>query len=259
MQENICGIYCIENKTTNKKYIGQSNNIMHRWNQHKNKLLNNCHPNTYLQSSWNKYGESDFTFSVLENCDVAMLDEKENYWIAFYNTLDRTKGFNLKSGGQNGGSQYSDESRQRMSESQKELWKNSEHKEQKREFYIKAWANEEYKASRSGENHHFYGKHLSEEHRQKISNSSKGKIGRPLSKEHREALRKSNLGQTPHNKNSTPVRCIELNLEFKDAITAGKELNIKSPNHVIDVCQGRRKTCGGYHFEFINNGENNIS
>ena len=39
MQNNIIsGIYCIENKVNNKKYIGQSKNINDRWYKHKNEL-----------------------------------------------------------------------------------------------------------------------------------------------------------------------------------------------------------------------------
>lgn len=224
---------------------------MHRWKQHQNKLNKNNHPNVYLQSAWNKYGESDFDFSILEHCEFDMLDEKENYWIEFYNTLDRTKGFNLKSGGQNGGSQYSDESRKKMSETQKELFKNPDEIERLRQQSLKVWSDEAYKQSRSGENHPLFGRHHSDETKKKISEANKGKRKPPRSKEHCEAISKSHLGKTPHNKNTTPVRCIELNLEFKDAITAGKELNINSPNHVIDVCNSKRKTCGGYHFEFI--------
>ena len=255
MTENIkSGIYYIENTITNKKYIGQSSKIYTRWNQHKNKLNNNKHPNIYLQASWNRHGENAFTFCILEYCNVEELDERENYWIDFYNTLDRTKGYNLKSGGQNGGSKYSLESRKKMSESQIELCKNPERIEQLREIGLKVWSNDKYKASRSGENHPLHGQHLSEEIRKKISDAMKGKPKPSRSKQHCEAISKAHIGKSPGNKNLTPVRCIELDLEFSDAITAGKELGIKSPNHVIDVCKGRRKTCGGYHFEFANNG-----
>lgn len=257
--ELISGIYCIENITTNKKYIGQAVDINDRWKKHIRGLNNGYHDNDYLQNAWNKYGKDDFKFYVLEYCKEEELDEKEIYYIELYNAMNREYGYNLKSGGQNGGSRYSDESRKKMSNSHKELCKNKENIEKLRQNALNIWSNEEYKQSRSGENHPMYGKHLSEEVRKKISNANKGKPKPPRSKQHCEAISKSKLGKESHNKNLTPVKCIELNIIFKDAITAGKELNIKSPNHVIDVCNGRRKTCGGYHFEFINNKENNIS
>ena len=95
-----CGIYCIENKVNGKKYIGQSVNIEERWQTHKSKLKDNKHINSYLQNSWNKNGESAFEFSIIELCDVNELNEREVYWIEFYNSFD--SGFNLTIGGDGG-------------------------------------------------------------------------------------------------------------------------------------------------------------
>ena len=47
------GIYCIENLINNKKYIGQSVDIINRWRHHKNELNSKVHFNDYLQKSWN--------------------------------------------------------------------------------------------------------------------------------------------------------------------------------------------------------------
>lgn len=254
------GIYCIENIKTNKKYIGQSIDIKERWKKHIYALKNKRHPNDYLQKAWDKYKEECFKFYVLEYCEIDELDAKEINYINLYNTTDRSCGYNLKFGGQNGGSKYTDESREKMSRTQKELCKDPKNLEKLRQYSIKNWVNEEYRQSRSGKNHPLYGKHLSEETRKKISDANKEKPKPPRSKQHCEAISKSHKGKESPKKNTTPVKCVELNLTFKDAITAGKELNIKSSNHVIDVCMGRRQTCGGYHFEFVDNiGENNIS
>ena len=56
------GIYKIENKINGKVYIGQSNNIIRRWEEHISKLNNNSHENKILQYSWNKYGMYNFDF-----------------------------------------------------------------------------------------------------------------------------------------------------------------------------------------------------
>lgn len=98
-KEEICGIYCIENINTHKKYIGQSKNIHRRWTMHKWELNNNIHDNDYLQKAWNKYGSSNFTFSIIEECPIDKLDERELYYIDYFNTCDRNNGYNLRGGG----------------------------------------------------------------------------------------------------------------------------------------------------------------
>ena len=95
----ICGIYCIENTDTCKKYIGQSKNIYKRWTDHKWSLNNNVHDNDYLQKSWNKYGEDHFVFSIIEECSIDDLDKREIYYIQYFGTYDRKNGYNLRAGG----------------------------------------------------------------------------------------------------------------------------------------------------------------
>jgi group I intron endonuclease len=103
-EEKISGIYCIQNKINQKRYIGQSTNIYNRWEVHRRELNSNKKVyNKYLQNSWNKYGEENFEFSILEECDKDKLNEREIYWIEFYNTFSkRNKGFNKTRGGEGG-------------------------------------------------------------------------------------------------------------------------------------------------------------
>ena len=100
--ERISGIYCIENKTTNKKYIGKSVDIYERWRQHKIHLNGNCHHNRHLQNAWNKYGSNDFLFYIIEQCDESVLNDKEVFYIQEYRTLDDAYGYNLTCGGDGG-------------------------------------------------------------------------------------------------------------------------------------------------------------
>lgn len=90
------GIYCITCNPTNKVYIGQSINIRSRKNQHLQDLLKNKHCNSYLQNAFNKYGRSNFSFTVFENCSKKELNEKEAYWINLKRSNESRYGFNLK-------------------------------------------------------------------------------------------------------------------------------------------------------------------
>lgn len=92
------GIYKITNKINNKVYIGQSLDISYRWIRHKCDLKANVHHNIHLQSAWNKYGKNAFVFEIIEECDISLLDEKEAFWIEYYNSCDN--GYNLDHGGQ---------------------------------------------------------------------------------------------------------------------------------------------------------------
>lgn len=75
------GIYQIKCLENNKVYIGCSKNIEHRWKQHKNSLKNNNHKNTHLQRSWDKYGEGVFIFSIIEECELDQLIEREQFYL----------------------------------------------------------------------------------------------------------------------------------------------------------------------------------
>ena len=93
------GIYKIQNLINDKVYIGQSVDIEKRWSTHKAELKNNYHYNVHLQSAWNKYGEENFEFSIVEECDIGQLNQREIYWIVKFNSYEN--GYNLTPGGGN--------------------------------------------------------------------------------------------------------------------------------------------------------------
>lgn len=79
---NKSGVYKIENLINHKKYVGSSVNIYKRWKEHIQKLRNNKHHSIYLQNAWNKYGEGNFKFEVIQYVeDENELINREQYWI----------------------------------------------------------------------------------------------------------------------------------------------------------------------------------
>jgi group I intron endonuclease len=89
------GIYLIKNLINNKLYIGKACYLRQRLNNHKYLLRHNKHVNNYLQNAWNKYGEQNFEFSIIEYCDTTCLAQRECYWVDFYKANDSEFGYNL--------------------------------------------------------------------------------------------------------------------------------------------------------------------
>ena len=87
--EIIQGIYKIENKNTSKVYIGQSQDIHTRWNDHKSMLKNGTHHSKKLQMSYDlAKDESIFEYSILEEVnDEKRRKIREQYYIDLYDSV----------------------------------------------------------------------------------------------------------------------------------------------------------------------------
>lgn len=137
-------IYKITNKINNKIYIGQTiRTLEERVKEHKRKK--NCS----LYKAFNKYGIENFDFEIIEKCNsTEEMNEKEIYWIKYYDCL-MPKGYNLcEGGGQTNGYTHKEESKIKMSKNRGRYY---------------------------GENNPFYGKTHTLEQKQKWSKERKGK------------------------------------------------------------------------------------
>jgi hypothetical protein len=65
-----------------------------RWRGHLIALRAQKHINKYLQRAWNKYGECNFEFSIIEQIDEGLL-EREQYWLDNTKCYDKRIGFNI--------------------------------------------------------------------------------------------------------------------------------------------------------------------
>lgn len=100
----MCGIYKITNLVNGKSYVGQSIDIEHRFDEHKRVAFKETNKSyDYpLYKSMRKYGLQSFSFDVIEICDEMDLDEKEIFYISYFNSHIHQNGYNLTLGGDGG-------------------------------------------------------------------------------------------------------------------------------------------------------------
>ena len=91
-------IYKIENQINHKVYIGQTiKSLNKRFNQHKNNYTKPYFSQIHLYRAFKKYGIENFSFEKIECVNDENLDEREKYWIAYYNSYEN--GYNSTLGG----------------------------------------------------------------------------------------------------------------------------------------------------------------
>jgi len=207
-------------------YIGQTIRGLHNresdhWRLRKGKGL--------FQIALRYYGRDAFSWEVLEECDEKELNDKEKYWILYYDSYDY--GFNSdlgggvnyirrhpndvirkKMGNGNRGKHISNEAKKNISKSSKGKPHSEEHIEKIRKtlygnhYALGSKRTEESKQKTSdslkrfyaahpgytsGEKNGMYGKHLTEEQKKKLSEAHKGK---KLSEEHKQKIGEKHRG-----------------------------------------------------------------
>lgn len=95
------GIYMYQNVINGQCYIGQAIDLERRKKDHKTRAFNefqsNNEYNSAIHQAFRKYGYDNFQYSVLEECEISQLNEREQYWIAYYNSYKA--GYNCDEGG----------------------------------------------------------------------------------------------------------------------------------------------------------------
>ena len=91
-------IYLISNDINSKLYVGQTiQTLSKRFNGHCCYSKTDRSNNMYIKRAIHKYGRDKFHIKLLEECPIEKLDEREIYWIAYYDSFKN--GYNLTLGG----------------------------------------------------------------------------------------------------------------------------------------------------------------
>lgn len=229
MNKLAIGVYQIEIK--GKIYVGSSSrNIKSRWNNHLYELRKGNHGNKHLQRAFNKYGEHSFVFSILEEIsnpkDATKAEQKYIDMLKPYYNILPIAGSCL-------GSKATEETKRKMSESQKKVKRPPITEETKRKMSDgkkgKKWSDAARKA-------HF-GYNHTEEAKQKISQYQKGK---PKNKDSIEKTAESHR---------MPVINLETKEVYKSISAAARAYGIHAIN-ICKVCQGKRKTAAGFKWQY---------
>ena len=207
-------IYAFKNKTNGKIYVGQTiNTFKYRTMQH---LRSN---QTYFDKALNKYGVEGFEYKIIDTAQNPVeLNEKEIYWIEKLNSL-KPNGYNICTGGKtSSGYRHTYESKVKMSVTKKKL------------------------GSMRGNKNHYYGKKHTEEIKQKMKKAWENEERIAKLKKHNE-----NLDRTYQQKKVVNVDTGEI---FNSIKEAAEKYSLKE-THISRVCRGKRKTTGGFRWEYF--------
>lgn len=184
-------IYIIRNKENEKFYLGSTKDPYKRKLRHFNELRKDKHHSIHLQRAFNKYGEENFEFIIIETCIFTNYIIREQNLL---NNLDFKDCYNVSSTSSGGDFISNHPERERLIKEATERLRNCTKplpkfgkdnpnwKGGKKEYCpncgqeMTIGANTCSKCrDKSGENNPFFGKTHSEETKLKISESKKGK------------------------------------------------------------------------------------
>ena len=124
-------IYQYTNKITDKVYIGQTRDLPGRKRSHRYNACNGG--DTYFYRALRKYGEDNFEFAIIEECEDGSLNDREAFWIDSKGCI-APKGYNSKPGGSQ--APHSEESKAKMSRNRKGIKFSETHIENLRKSHL---------------------------------------------------------------------------------------------------------------------------
>ena len=225
-------IYKITNTKNGMIYIGQTTrSVKERFSEH-------MKSDYFIGRAIRHDGVENFTVEVIEECEtLKQLNEREKFWIAFFNCM-APNGYNLTDGGQQGASP-SAESRQKMSDAHTGVKRSPETVARMSESQKGKVLSPEHRAKLSEANR---GHEVSPETRRKISEAQKGK---KLSPETRAKLKGRKRSSEFCERMSKALKGRKLSPEHRRRISEAQKGKTLSPEHRAKLkgCKRSPETC----------------
>ena len=205
------GIYKWENTVNGKVYIGQSQDIFTRFKDYKKGKFN-----VHMANAIEKYGMDAFNIEIVEkDVHLEKLDEREQFWMDFYQSYNRDFGYNiLPSAGSFRGFRHSEETKLRMS------------------------------LNALGRTGLMLGRHHTPETRRKMSESHTNiPTGRPITEEQQRKMQEGA-------KKTVWKPVAKLDLETGETVATYPSLREAARQHNVNKC-GIQRCCVGLQSEYL--------
>lgn len=214
-------VYLHTNKVNGMVYIGMTcRTVEERWNS-------GYQGNPHFYRAIKKYGRNSFKHEVLaENLTKEEAEQLERFYISKYNSTDPKIGYNIENGGNSIG-KHSEETKRKISESQKGRKFTGEHIQN---------------LSKS-----LKGRKITDEQRAKLSERMKGNtytLGYRHSEETKRKMSESRMG-----KRGKPVICLSDGKVFRSVPEAAAFYNL-TRHKVMNNCTGKTKQLYGSKLTF---------
>lgn len=99
-EKDCAGIYKITDDSNKKSYIGRSTSVRKRLADHiKSAVGISTIAHQHIHEVMREKGLWNFSFELIEECDKNQLNEREKYYIDFFQTAEAMYGYNQKAGG----------------------------------------------------------------------------------------------------------------------------------------------------------------
>ncbi len=218
---NFAGVYKIINTVNDKVYIGQSSCLYKRFYEYRrcNKKLSQ-----HLIHSFNKYGQDSFRVEIIEKIeDLSTLNDREQYWIDYYQSYNDEKGYNI--------CKYVEQTTLGRTRPKDEIERIKQHL-----------------PDRNGENNSFYGKNHSEDSKKLMRND---KLGNKLSKEHINKFCLKGANSVKKKIIQKDAQTDEIIATYNSIREAANSLSL-SPSTIVCVLKKHpnRNTAGGFKWEY---------